>query len=130
MYQLLIFYYFILFLIIRRPPRSTRTDTLFPYTTLFRSAGIQRIRRTFVVGNDWYYEIVVRIADHLIVCCHRRVYRPTGHLVFIVRFIRVLFVTPYRGGVTVVAGCIYASHYYLCSVSHVCYVFKFTQPLV
>src|SRR3546814_4553774 len=25
------------FLIIRRPPRSTRTDTLFPYTTLFRS---------------------------------------------------------------------------------------------
>src|SRR3546814_1731088 len=25
------------FLMIRRPPRSTRTDTLFPYTTLFRS---------------------------------------------------------------------------------------------
>src|SRR3546814_21152519 len=25
---------------IRRPPRSTRTDTLFPYTTLFRSTGI------------------------------------------------------------------------------------------
>src|SRR3546814_2695572 len=25
---------------IRRPPRSTRTDTLFPYTTLFRSAGL------------------------------------------------------------------------------------------
>src|SRR3546814_6306339 len=24
---------------IRRPPRATRTDTLFPYTTLFRSAG-------------------------------------------------------------------------------------------
>src|SRR3546814_6850238 len=29
------------FLMIRRPPRSTRTDTLFPYTTLFRS-GLQR----------------------------------------------------------------------------------------
>src|SRR3546814_10169736 len=28
---------------IRRPPRSTRTDTLFPYTTLFRSDG--RLRR-------------------------------------------------------------------------------------
>src|SRR3546814_11913068 len=28
------------FLMIRRPPRSTRTDTLFPYTTLFRSLGI------------------------------------------------------------------------------------------
>src|SRR3546814_1024821 len=27
---------------IRRPPRSTRTDTLFPYTTLFRSAGVGR----------------------------------------------------------------------------------------
>src|SRR3546814_6720594 len=30
------------FLLIRRPPRSTRTDTLFPYTTLFRSIGIGR----------------------------------------------------------------------------------------
>src|SRR3546814_6594485 len=28
---------FCLFVMIRRPPRSTRTDTLFPYTTLFRS---------------------------------------------------------------------------------------------
>src|SRR3546814_12564475 len=27
---------------IRRPPRSTRTDTLFPYTTLFRSAQVDR----------------------------------------------------------------------------------------
>src|SRR3546814_2910936 len=29
---------------IRRPPRSTRTDTLFPYTTLFRSACAYRAR--------------------------------------------------------------------------------------
>src|SRR6056297_3989346 len=28
------------FLMIRRPPRSTRTDTLFPYTTLFRSLKV------------------------------------------------------------------------------------------
>src|SRR3546814_16344505 len=28
------------FLMIRRPPRSTRTDTLFPYTTLFRSEPV------------------------------------------------------------------------------------------
>src|SRR3546814_11129937 len=38
---MLLFYFFIrivfFFLMIRRPPRSTRTDTLFPYTTLFRS---------------------------------------------------------------------------------------------
>src|SRR3546814_11358621 len=27
----------------RRPPRSTRTDTLFPYTTLFRSRGAHRL---------------------------------------------------------------------------------------
>src|SRR3546814_20581556 len=30
--------FFVFFLMIRRPPRSTRTDTLFPYTTLFRSS--------------------------------------------------------------------------------------------
>src|SRR3546814_12061640 len=30
------------FLMIRRPPRSTRTDTLFPYTTLFRSKAMKR----------------------------------------------------------------------------------------
>src|SRR3546814_15007198 len=37
------------FLMIRRPPRSTRTDTLFPYTTLFRSymIGSHTIRCTF-----------------------------------------------------------------------------------
>src|SRR3546814_3032918 len=34
---------------IRRPPRSTRTDTLFPYTTLFRSVRAQ-LRRT--CGGD------------------------------------------------------------------------------
>src|SRR3546814_12288329 len=33
----LIVVYVVFFLMIRRPPRSTRTDTLFPYTTLFRS---------------------------------------------------------------------------------------------
>src|SRR3546814_4928868 len=34
---------------IRRPPRSTRTDTLFPYTTLFRSTGegFRRANRPF-----------------------------------------------------------------------------------
>src|SRR3546814_13394050 len=31
------------FLLIRRPPRSTRTDTLFPYTTLFRSQNACKI---------------------------------------------------------------------------------------
>src|SRR3546814_20165832 len=40
---------------IRRPPRSTRTDTLFPYTTLFRSPiepvpGARRVDLVMVVG--------------------------------------------------------------------------------
>src|SRR3546814_9434891 len=35
---------------IRRPPRSTRTDTLFPYTTLFRSHGHRR-RGTGIAGT-------------------------------------------------------------------------------
>src|SRR3546814_21054576 len=46
-------------LMIRRPPRSTRTDTLFPYTTLFRSShtqapgdpGRQATGRACVVSN-------------------------------------------------------------------------------
>src|SRR3546814_11584130 len=36
--------FFFFFLMIRRPPRSTRTDTLFPYTTLFRSVDLERGR--------------------------------------------------------------------------------------
>src|SRR3546814_15462774 len=42
-----IFLFFIL--MIRLPPRSTRTDTLFPYTTLFRSAPIL----TTILAADW-----------------------------------------------------------------------------
>src|SRR3546814_5601453 len=47
---------------IRRPPRSTRTDTLFPYTTLFRSKGFRkqskaRFRRHRVDFANWLYYI-------------------------------------------------------------------------
>src|SRR3546814_2060782 len=35
---------------IRRPPRSTRTDTLFPYTTLFRSSAILFATATAAMG--------------------------------------------------------------------------------
>src|SRR3546814_18478607 len=40
------FHIILFFLMIRRPPRSTRTDTLFPYTTLFRSPprGSRKLR--------------------------------------------------------------------------------------
>src|SRR3546814_8938487 len=42
---------------IRRPPRSTRTDTLFPYTTLFRSAGefaVLEVERDRVVAREFH----------------------------------------------------------------------------
>src|SRR3546814_12169676 len=39
----------VFFLMIRRPPRSTRTDTLFPYTTLFRSEMTRK-----AVGADFF----------------------------------------------------------------------------
>src|SRR3546814_14320229 len=53
---MLLFCYFF-FLMIRRPPRSTRTDTLFPYTTLFRSVrqkavGIFQLGAKFGCGLE------------------------------------------------------------------------------
>src|SRR3546814_21058533 len=49
-------YFIVFFLMIRRPPRSTRTDTLFPYTTLFRSrfcgANVAQ-----AVARDILYEV-------------------------------------------------------------------------
>src|SRR3546814_1670930 len=42
---LLCFRHVFFFLMIRRPPRSTRTGTLFPYTTLFRSAESSAARK-------------------------------------------------------------------------------------
>src|SRR3546814_20531136 len=39
-------------LMIRRPPRSTRTDTLFPYTTLFRSAWLRRRSGTGIIRHQ------------------------------------------------------------------------------
>src|SRR3546814_6864406 len=49
----------LLFLLIRRPPRSTRTYTLFPYTTLFRS------QRGGVVGAVTHHEHVAAAALEL-----------------------------------------------------------------
>src|SRR3546814_10866415 len=54
-------YLFFVFLMIRRPPRSTRTDTLFPHTTLFRSypepsyVQVARDERTGDDGYDPYF---------------------------------------------------------------------------
>src|SRR3546814_4272532 len=43
---------------IRRPPRSTRTDTLFPYTTLFRSEDNSGTRQ--VIGRELHCDLVTR----------------------------------------------------------------------
>src|SRR3546814_2818055 len=53
------FYLLFFFLMIRRPPRSTRTDTLFPYTTLFRSQ-----RFDLEIFFRQYFQIVERARNH------------------------------------------------------------------
>src|SRR3546814_19305289 len=53
------------FLMIRRPPRSTRTDTLFPYTTLFRSlveSALDHIK--LLQDQDFHeYKVAVKASD-------------------------------------------------------------------
>src|SRR3546814_4227716 len=52
------------FLMIRRPPRSTRTDTLFPYATLFRSRHRPALRRPlgFGVGSGLLFWLVATMS--------------------------------------------------------------------
>src|SRR3546814_19821076 len=72
---------------IRRPPRSTRTDTLFPYTTLFRSAKItlslsvkkllRHFARDHVSGSGWLRRAAqphaFSVLDRTLVTARRRV---------------------------------------------------------
>src|SRR3546814_20039157 len=58
------------FLMIRRPPRSTRTDTLFPYTTLFRSQNDREspgprviMPATVRIGRDKPVQVEARAKD-------------------------------------------------------------------
>src|SRR3546814_1093938 len=54
---------------IRRPPRSTRTDTLFPYTTLFRSAGHASFGRLADLAlADWNRMLAVHATGAFLVC--------------------------------------------------------------
>src|SRR3546814_5500137 len=48
---------------IRRPPRSTRTDTLFPYTTLFRSRA--QVQHQFQVGEGKGHGVAFAEEDRL-----------------------------------------------------------------
>src|SRR3546814_4183292 len=64
---------YVFFLIIRRPPRSTRTDTLFPYTTLFRSHGrIGRVGRDLGIGKGLRAQVADRERRGLVVDVGRR----------------------------------------------------------
>src|SRR3546814_17755769 len=96
----LVFNYYILccvlcimcfFLMIRRPPRSTRTDTLFPYTTLFRSqlparrharrggGGGGRPRRRAPVALRHHQRFRRGRSAAAVPACDRRAFRlPTG----------------------------------------------------
>src|SRR3546814_15908248 len=76
----MLFLFVFFFLMIRRPPRSTRTDTLFPYTTLFRSdefaigahqrgPGIQRLadilaRQAAEIDVDVHFQHRIRSEEH------------------------------------------------------------------
>src|SRR3546814_7165447 len=59
---------------LRRPPRSTRTDTLFPYTTLFRSRGAgdgsgSRCRHQPAgTGGVWRRGVSAQITDRVLTC--------------------------------------------------------------
>src|SRR3546814_20010620 len=55
------------FLMIRRPPRSTRTDTLFPYTTLFRSCYGVAARAGTIVAV-WQQQLLM-VASWLTTIC-------------------------------------------------------------
>src|SRR3546814_4950538 len=53
------------FLMVRRPPRSTRTDTLFPYTTLFRSLTSQACIFTHVVVKECRFLLIGIVTEQI-----------------------------------------------------------------
>src|SRR3546814_12176139 len=68
---------------IRRPPRSTRTDTLFPYTTLFRSEAVPRFFAPHPVSHSGIGMAVMAfsiVATVALVALQRHVIRRTGSL--------------------------------------------------
>src|SRR3546814_6451404 len=86
------------FLMIRRPPRSTRTDNLFPYTTLFRSAetAIRDIRRK--TRKQYSAEEKIRIVlsglrgeDSIIISGERRSEEHTSELQSLMRISYAVF---------------------------------------
>src|SRR3546814_9440596 len=92
----------VFFLMIRRPPRSTRTDTLFPYTTLFRSAmfGVKGAgifkpprdqRRRHELGVIEHEQFLGRIAHGGGVVDHQRSEEHTSELQSLMRISYAVF---------------------------------------
>src|SRR3546814_17907975 len=71
-------YLFFCFLMIRRPPRSTRTDTLFPYTTLFRSL-VEAAPRIYVAQGYDFADIAFVLTDDGIVAVDAGTTRSEEH---------------------------------------------------
>src|SRR3546814_4785924 len=68
------------FLIVRRPPRSTRTDTLFPYTTLFRSeVGAELLRRAPIARSAFIMMSPAATGFALGPALHLRAFRSEEH---------------------------------------------------
>src|SRR3546814_4604298 len=78
-------YHIVFFLMIRRPPRSTRTDTLFPYTTLFRS------RLNLVISSAWAGAAAGRIARRMPQKSARRSEEHTSELQSLMRISYAVF---------------------------------------
>src|SRR3546814_14947537 len=57
---------------IRRPPRSTRTDTLFPYTTLFRSLFVRQSGEAIAPGA--FHNDVVAVANENVLFAHEQAF--------------------------------------------------------
>src|SRR3546814_4265887 len=74
---------------IRRPPRSTRTDTLFPYTTLFRSSRDQF--RDDLVRNDSIAVEDDEIAVHFLILNGDTIIRSEEHTSELQSLMRTLF---------------------------------------
>src|SRR3546814_14831958 len=67
---------------IRRPPKSTRTDTLFPYTTLFRSFDIVDIRKKVGLALETVIDTYFSLSAYLDIYWLRvkiREYKSDGH---------------------------------------------------
>src|SRR3546814_9588740 len=77
-------------LMIRRPPRSTRTDTLFPYTTLFRSQfHLDGLRQQLSPRN--YDSKFLHEPDRQPQCCNKRSEEHTSELQSLMRISYAVF---------------------------------------